>query len=109
MFTLNNLTVKFSKANFNVDIGKRLELSGLAPVQTCEIREKPISYMIKLNIYSSHREKLIFCHHEDLPCDSYSSIGNKDIDRFDSREYMSPECWRGYFLSSTFGVLAQKI
>jgi ubiquinone/menaquinone biosynthesis C-methylase UbiE len=110
LFTLNNLTVDFFKANFNVDIEKHLVLSELTPVQTYKIRENPLSYAIKLSNYGFRQEKMdFFHHHDDLPRDSRSSGRNKVIEESESRESMSPEYWREYFLSSTFGVLAQKL
>ena len=109
MFTMNNLTVKFFESHFKVKISQYLQLSEAIPVQTYGIRENPLSYSVKLNHYGFRQEKIdFFHHHDDLPRSSSTLIRNKVTPDSESRIGITPEHWQEFFMSSTFGVLAQK-
>jgi ubiquinone/menaquinone biosynthesis C-methylase UbiE len=109
MFTLNNLTVKFFDLNFGVKISQYLELSDQISVETYGIRENPLSYSMKLNRYGFRQERIdFFHHHDDLPRSSGTLVRNQVTPEFETRTEMTPENWREYFMSSTFGVLAEK-
>ena len=109
MFTMNNLTVKFFESHFKVKISQYLELSETLPVQTYRIRENPLSYSLKLTRYGFRQEKIDFSHHhDDLPRSSSTLVRNKVTADSESRIGITPEHWQEFFMSSTFGVLAQK-